>query len=126
MIYEATFEQIAAIYSTLAKANKKLDELQELEIAYNKASDDYINSGYVHSKGAIMSARYEMKEKGRKALSKIFKDICKLFQCSAEDYNEDEMLKRAKRIYTAAQARRFLYLAETEAARIFNYRKQYA
>lgn len=96
MIYEATFEQIAAIYSTLAKANKKLNELQELEIAYNEASDDYINADYDHNKGAIMNARYEMMEKGRRALSKILRDICKLYQCSAEDYREDEMLKGCK------------------------------
>lgn len=115
MKYEITYNELASIYSSIAKADAKYQELLNASRTYTDASDAYAASGYLLSKGMEMSRALELRDKAEKALLRTYSKLVDLLGINRKErYGEEAyFLTQSKRCDGS-----FLYIAKREALRL--------
>ena len=117
MKYETTFEELGKIFSTVAKAEKKVAALKAAKKAYSDASDEYCKNDYDAFYAMRQSEAYDEAEKARKAVKKVFSELIDVLGLdrSAKYGEEAYIIELSTRLYEPLS---FLSAAKQEAIRI--------
>ena len=101
MKYETTFEELGKIFSTIAKAEKKVEGYKDARKAYTKASQEYCEHDYDAFYAIRQSDAYDVAEKARKAVKKVFSELLCLLDidgcCTGGE--EGYIVELSKRLY---------------------------
>ena len=115
MKFETTYTELASIYASIAKADANYQELLNADRAYNDASRDFDDSGYLLSKANEMSEAFDLRDKARKALLRTYSKLVDLLGINRDEHYGEEA-------YFLSQSKRcdgsFLCIAKREALRL--------
>lgn len=95
MKYEATFNEIGIIFTTIAKAEEKVKALKEAEDQYNNASDAYYNGGDFEP----MHDAFEARAKARKAVKAIFQKVIDVLELNPDNSTDEFIIREAGRLW---------------------------
>ena len=117
MKYETTFEELGKIFSTVAKAEKKVAALKAAKKAYSEASEEYCKNDYDAFYAMRQSEAYDVAEKARKAVKKVFSELIDVLGLdrTAQYGEEAYLIELSTRLYEPGH---FLSAAKQEAIRI--------
>ena len=117
MKFETTFEDLGKIFSTVAKAEKKVAALKAAKKAYSEASEEYCKNDYDAFYAMRQCEAYDVAEKALKAVKRVFSELVDVLGLdrSAKYGEEGYLIELSTRFWEPGS---FLSAAKHEAIRI--------
>lgn len=97
MKHEYTFNEVAKIFAQVSKIEEKGAKYTEAEETYQRSKAEYIDSGYSLVLGEAMCEASAKSKKALKAFQMAVQAFIKDNGLSSDDYEEDYIIKNAKR-----------------------------
>lgn len=109
MKYEATFIELAAIFSDIAKAEIKIAAYMEAEKDYSAGSENY----YTTNNPGDMLTAYDAREKCEAAVKRVFSKLTRALELDKNNYEDKIILGQANRFRNNPYG--FLYAVKRRA-----------